>query len=313
MARRNYKVLSRPSALAMTQTKQTIELLKAQNPQLSFDIIALSTHGDRVENKPLVSFGGTGLFVKELEESLLEGEADFAVHSLKDMPGVQPRGLVLASFPRREDCRDVLILREGITRASLGTGSVIGTGSPRRQLQLHSLFPGVSFKDIRGNIDTRMKKLNDGQYDAIVLAAAGLNRLSVAINDNDYLSVRDCVPAVGQGALALECRADDRETQRLLQTINHWPTQVAIRAERSFMVTIGGGCKFPLCAHASLQANSIELECVIGELNRFSFVKDTMVARIEDAEALGVSMAEMLRSRCISDGIPLYQHGNGGR
>jgi len=189
---RKFIVATRPSLLAFTQTQQTVELLRKKNPDFEFEILKITTHGDTVTDKPLTAFGGTGVFVKELENAILEGRADFAVHSLKDVPGIQPSELVLASFPAREDPRDILLLRKGFSLKDLNENCKIGTGSPRRMVQIAEIIPTALFSDLRGNIDTRIKKLEDGQYDGIVLAAAGLKRMGKQIEENSFLSVKSC-------------------------------------------------------------------------------------------------------------------------
>ena len=303
--RKIFKVATRPSLLAMTQTRQTVEKIKSVNPHLHFEIIPLTTHGDKIIDKPLVSVGGTGLFVKELEQALIEGKADFAVHSLKDMPGINPEQLVIASFVEREDPRDVLLLKDGITRQNLVNGAIIGTGSPRRQLQLQKLFPGSVFRDLRGNIDTRLKKLESGEYSAIVLAAAGINRLSISISTTSFLSVDDCIPAIGQGAIALQCRKGDEETISMLKSVNHTETEIAVNAERAFMRTIGGGCKFPLAAHAIITEEDNLLNCIMGELEDFKSVTLTGSACIGNEIELGINLANKLKIACSSQGIVL--------
>jgi hydroxymethylbilane synthase len=211
--------------------------------------------------------------------------------------------LTLAAFAQREDARDVLLLNNDSSRTLLGIGSVIGTGSPRRQLQLKKLFPGASFKDLRGNIDTRLRKLRDGEYDAIVLAAAGLRRLSIPVEPGSLLSLEECIPAVGQGALALQCRADDVPTITVLKTINHLDTERAITAERSFMQTIGGGCKFPLAAHAVVTGSHVTMRCIIGDLSSYHSQHLTRSFALADVVEAGQDMAHTLRRMCLDNGI----------
>lgn len=303
ISKKTYRVATRPSLLATTQTAQTVALLKAQNPEVDFQIITFSTHGDRVVDKPLVAFGGTGLFVKELEQAIIDGKADFAIHSLKDMPSDQPDSLVVASYAPREDARDVVLSKTNLGLAALKSGMIVGTGSPRRQLQLLMACRDIEFKDLRGNIDTRLRKLDDGEYDAIVLAAAGLHRLAKPIPPEAYVSVHDCIPAVGQGAIALECRADDFDTIALLKSINHFETEIAVIAERAFMKTIGGGCKFPLAAHAIIKNNQVYLDCIIGDVARCEYVRLQNSAPIPDAELLGQNLGNEMRICCLEKGI----------
>ena len=304
-AKKTFRVATRPSLLATTQTGQTVALLKEKNPDVNFEIITFSTHGDLVVDKPLVAFGGTGLFVKELEQAILDGKADFAIHSLKDMPGNQPEEFTIAAFAQRENPTDVLLTRDGNGIKDLKAGMIVGTGSPRRQLQLRNICPGLIFKDLRGNIDTRLRKLETGEYDAIVLASAGLPRLGKTLSPSVMVSVEQCIPAVGQGAIALECKADDAETIALLKTINHRETEIAVVAERSFMRTIGGGCKFPLAAHAIVEGEIVTLTTIIGTVETGNFVSIKESAAIQNAEKLGIEIAEKMQKACKEKGISL--------
>ena len=289
---KKFIVATRPSLLAYTQTQQTVELLKAKNPDCEFEIVKISTHGDAVTNKPLTAFGGTGVFVKELENAILEGKADFAIHSLKDVPTIQPDKLMLAAFPTREDPRDVLLIRNGLSIDQLNDHCVIGTGSPRRMVQIAELKPKATFADLRGNIDTRLRKLDEGQYDAIVLAAAGLNRLGKQIDEKAFLPVDLCIPAIGQGTIAVECRKDDEETIALLRTINNQDTETATAAERSFMKTIGGGCKFPLGAYATIENETVQLSVMLGNHYTQQIIRLSDKAATSEAEKLGIKLAE---------------------
>ena len=289
---KKFIVATRPSLLAYTQTQQTVELLKAKNPDCEFEIVKISTHGDAVTNKPLTAFGGTGVFVKELENAILEGKADFAIHSLKDVPTIQPDKLMLAAFPTREDPRDVLLIRNGLSINQLNDHCVIGTGSPRRMVQIAELKPTATFADLRGNIDTRLRKLDEGQYDAIVLAAAGLNRLGKQIDEKAFLPVDLCIPAIGQGTIAVECRKDDEETIALLRTINNQDTETVTVAERSFMKTIGGGCKFPLGAYATIENETVQLSVMLGNHHTQQIIRLSDKAATSEAEKLGIKLAE---------------------
>ncbi len=289
---KKFIIATRPSLLAYTQTQQTVELLKAQNPECKFEIVKISTHGDAVTNKPLTAFGGTGVFVKELENAILEGKADFAIHSLKDVPTIQPDKLMLAAFPTREDPRDVLLIRNGLSIDELNDHCVIGTGSPRRMVQIAELKPTATFADLRGNIETRLRKLAEGQYDAIVLAAAGLNRLGKQIDTKAFLPVDLCIPAIGQGTIAVECRKDDEDTIALLRTINNQDTETATVAERSFMKTIGGGCKFPLGAYATIENETVQLSVMLGNHHTQQIIRLSDKAAASEAEGLGTKLAE---------------------
>ncbi len=303
--KKKYIVATRPSLLAFTQTEQTVNLLKEKHPDCEFEIVKFSTHGDKVTGKPLTEFGGTGVFVKELENAILEGKADFAVHSLKDVPGVQPEKLVLASFPKREDPRDVLLTKSGTKPEDLTENCIIGTGSPRRIVHVGAIKPNAQFRELRGNIDTRISKLESGEYDAIVIAAAGLKRLGKSINEKAFLSTEICLPAIGQGAIAIECKKDDAGTIEMLRAINDADTENAVKAERSFMNTIGGGCKFPLAAYATISGGKIHLEAMTGDHKTFKMVRLAEENTIENAEELGKSLAEKIISAAAVNGIEI--------
>ena len=278
-----------------------------EHPDCEFEIVKISTHGDAVTDKPLTAFGGTGVFVKELENAILEGRADFAIHSLKDVPSIQPEGLVLAAFPTREDPRDVLLIKNGLSIDELNENCTIGTGSPRRIVQIAELKPGATFTDLRGNIDTRLKKLEEGQYDAIVLAAAGLRRLGKDIDAKAFLPVDKCIPAIGQGAIAIECRKDDDETITLLRTINNKDTETAILAERAFMKTVGGGCKFPLGAYATIQNETVQLAVMLGNHHTQQIIRFSDQADVSGAEKLGQKLAEKTIAEANKLGIEILK------
>ncbi len=305
--KKKYIVATRPSLLAYTQTQQTVALLQACNPDIEFEIVKISTHGDKVTDKPLTQFGGTGVFVKELENAILEGKADIAIHSLKDVPSIQPEGLQLAAFAPREDVRDLLLLNGLASKEDLPDNCVIGTGSPRRIVQLQQIKPNAEFKELRGNIDTRMQKLENGEYDAIVLAAAGLNRLGKQIPESAFLSVDESIPAIGQGAICLECRADDTETFALLQSINDKATETAVTAERSLMKRIGGGCKFPLGAYAQIKNNKLQMTAMTGDHHTGKMISIEDADLPENAEQLGIQMAEKLIELAEIEGIKLQE------
>lgn len=306
--KKKYIVATRPSHLAYTQTLQTVELLKEKNPDCEFEIIKFSTHGDTVTDKPLTAFGGTGVFVKELENAILEGKAHFAIHSLKDVPSILPEKLILASFPKREDPRDVLLIKNGLSVTDLTDNCTIGTGSPRRMVQIAQIKPNAIFKDLRGNIDTRLNKLEDGDYDAIVLAAAGLKRLGKQINEKDVLSVDECIPAIGQGAIAIECKKEDTETIALLRTINDKNTETAILAERSYMKTIGGGCKFPLAAYAKIENNLVQLSVMIGNHHTNQIIRMSDNSPVEEAEKLGEKLAKKIINEAEKQGLEIINN-----
>ncbi len=299
-------VATRGSLLARTQTEQTVEAIREQNPDTHFEITRISTIGDNVTDKPLISFGGTGVFVKELENALLEHKADFAIHSLKDVPNIIPEGLLLASFPKRETVNDLFLTRDNKTILEMPQGFKIGTGSPRRVIQLRKIRPDAQFSDLRGNIDTRFRKLEEGQYDAIILAAAGMHRLGKTIAKTAYISITDLLPAIGQGAIAIECRADDKKTLATIKKINHSETEIAVHTERIFMARIEGGCKFPLAAYAYVSNNKIVFDVLAGELKSGQFIRNTEEAYFEKAVDMASRMADELLEACHKQNIKLY-------
>jgi hydroxymethylbilane synthase len=244
---RTIQVGSRKSKLALIQSGMVIKSLSSKSDHFSFAIQHIVTKGDRILDVTLSKIGGKGLFVKEIERALLEGSIDFAVHSMKDMPAELPQGLEIASIPLREDPHDVLITREHKSLEELSLGAVVGTSSLRRAAQILNLRPDLTIRSLRGNVDSRMARLKSGDFDAIILAAAGMNRLG--IEDEGINLQFDCMlPAVGQGALAIECRSSDAELKALLEKINHEETAVTVRAERSFLKRLNGGCQVPIAA-----------------------------------------------------------------
>jgi len=297
------RVATRPSKLAVTQTRQTVALLQSANPDIAFEIVEFSTHGDRNHTSSLTSFGGTGVFVKELEQALLDKHADIAVHSLKDVPTGQPDGLLLASFPKREDHHDVFISRNGNTLEQMPPNFVLGTGSPRRVVQLKKIRPDAICKEIRGNIDTRLQKLYGGEYDAIVLAQAGLNRLATVPKSKELLRVEQCVPAPGQGCIAIECRGGDEAIIERIRKINDAETEQCILAERAFMGTVEGGCKFPLAAYAEKQNEQILLHAIIGDVRSEQFMKETADLSPYHIVIQAQLFATQFKQTCLQAGI----------
>lgn len=242
---------SRRSKLALTQTKWVIEQLKKIHPSYEFEIKEIVTKGDRILDVTLSKVGGKGLFVKEIEQQMLDGEIDMAIHSMKDMPAFLPQGLTIGCIPVRKDHRDALISRNNHTLDELPKGAVVGTSSLRRSAQILAYRDDLQIKWIRGNIDTRLAKLEAGEYDAIILAAAGLVRMGWADDVvTQYIDEQICVPAVGQGALAIECREDDKELLQLLEKFTCEKTSRAVQTERTFLRTLDGGCQVPIAGYA---------------------------------------------------------------
>ncbi|WP_379965788.1 hydroxymethylbilane synthase [Ectobacillus sp. sgz5001026] len=286
---------SRRSKLALTQTNWVIDQLKKQNVPFEFEIKEIVTKGDVILDVTLSKVGGKGLFVKEIEQAMLSKEIDMAVHSMKDMPAVLPEGLTIGCTPKRVDPRDVLISKTGVTFENLPSGAVVGTSSLRRSAQLLALRPDLQMKWIRGNIDTRIKKLHEEEYDAIVLAAAGLHRLGWSEDViTEYLDM--CVPAVGQGALSIECRADDEELLQALNKMNDVVTAKTVAAERVFLNKLEGGCQVPIAGYATqLETGELELTALVGSKTGSVLLKEVVSGK--DPEQIGNQAADLLIAR----------------
>ena len=280
---------TRPSALARWQTQWVIQSLKMTHPDLEFIEQVITTQGDTILDKPLPEIGGKGLFTQELERELLSGAAQCAVHSLKDLPVENPSGLILGCIPVRAEVRDALVSAHGYTIATLPVGASVGTSSLRRAAQLLSLRPDLQTKSLRGNVDTRLRKALDGQYDAIILAGAGLARLGLDGNVTEWLSLDVMLPAPGQGALAVQCRADDQAVLSLLAVLEDVPTRRAVTAERLFLSGLGGGCSVPVAAYAASN-QTITLTGLVASPDGRQTIKVT--GQGDDAEELGRKLAQ---------------------
>ncbi len=252
-------IATRPSQLARWQGQAVAEALARRWPELSFQTVVIQTSGDRTLDQPLPAIGGKGVFTSELEESLRNRKVDLAVHSLKDLPIENSPDLVLGAILMREDARDVLISSNGAGLSDLPAGASVGTSSPRRQAQILALRPDLLVRSIRGNVETRIRKVREGQYEAAVLAAAGVLRLGLVEQVTEWFSLSRMLPAPGQGALAVQCRAGDEQVLDLLRPLNSNPVQAAVTAERTFLSQLGGGCSLPVGAYADTQEGDIEL------------------------------------------------------
>jgi len=295
MSDRELVVGTRGSALALWQTSHVAEKLQALCPELSIRIERITTLGDRVRDRALSQVGGKGLFVKEIENALLAQEIDLAVHSLKDMPTELPDGLILGAILERADPRDALVARDGkSTLSTLAHGARVGTSSLRRQAQLLAIRSDLEVTDLRGNVDTRLRKLRDGECDAALLAVAGLARLGYADAISERLPVDVMLPAVGQGALCVEVRADDVMTQSLIAGIDHRPTHEAVIAERAFLQRLEGGCRVPIGAYATLDDDWLCLRGLIALPDGAQVVRDEIYGPVANATRLGVELAESL-------------------
>jgi hydroxymethylbilane synthase len=298
------RIATRGSKLALWQAEHVRALLQAEEPGLHVELIILKTTGDKILDRPLAEVGGKGLFVKEIEEAVADRRADLAVHSMKDLPAEMPPGLEVMTVPRREDPRDALLVRAGLSASSLTELPVrarVGTSSLRRMCQLRAVRPDLEVLSLRGNVDTRLRRLGEGAFDAIVLAAAGLRRLGLAEHIRRVLEPSEMLPAIGQGALAIEARSDDMATRARLLRLDHPPTAVCVAAERAFLGRLGGGCRTPLAAHAVLdgtaEAGRIVLTGLVGRPNGREVLRDRIEGTAASAATLGVTLAEQLLAR----------------
>lgn len=285
---------TRGSKLAVHQSEWVQARLKEVAPQVAVTLRRIRTSGDMILDVPLAKIGGKGLFVKEIEEALLSGEIDLAVHSMKDVPTELPAGLDLLCIPCREDARDALISRDGKRFKDLLKGAKVGTSSLRRQAQLLQARPDLSIVMLRGNLDTRLRKLREGQFDAIVLAAAGLRRLGWEHEITEYLAPEISLPAIGQGALGIEGRRDDQFVQSLLSGLDHAPTRTMVRAERALLHRLQGGCQVPIAAYATVSGSDVMLEGLVASVDGKEIVRDRVHGTVTDPESMGIQLAERL-------------------
>ncbi|MBR7553431.1 hydroxymethylbilane synthase [Allobacillus sp. GCM10007491] len=277
---RNIVVGSRRSNLAITQTEWVINELKKKTNDYTFDIKKIVTTGDRIQSVTLSKVGGKGLFVKEIEKAMYDHEIDLAVHSMKDMPSDMPEGLMIGCIPEREDYRDAYIAKDHVKLDDLPEGAIIGTSSLRRGAQLLAYRPDLEIKWIRGNIETRLRKLQEEDYDAILLAAAGLKRVgwdpSIV---TEFLESDVCLPAIGQGALALECREDDTELRELIQQINDEYTEITVKAERKLLNMLEGSCQVPIAGYATLENDEVEIRGLVASSDGKTVIQTTRRAK----------------------------------
>ena len=298
---RRIVIATRESALAMWQARHIEGRLVELYPGLEVVIDGMTTEGDRKLDTPLATIGGKGLFVKELEDALARGEADIAVHSMKDVPMALMPGHVLAAMPERADPRDAFVSNLYADVAALPVGARVGTSSLRRESQLRARRPDLMIQPLRGNVPTRLRKLDDGGYDAIVLAAAGLKRLGLAARIRSMLSTADSLPAAGQGALGIECRADRADLRRLLEPLNHESTERCVLAERAVARTLAGSCTVPLAAYAEITGGTMHVRGYVGAPDGTRIARASIEGAAADADALGVALAGKLREAGAAD------------
>lgn len=288
------RIATRKSALALWQAEFVKAELEKHHANLTVELVPMSTKGDKILDTPLAKVGGKGLFVKELEQAMMDGRADIAVHSMKDVPVDFPEGLELHTICEREDPRDAFVSNRFSSLSELPEGAVVGTSSLRRQCQIRAARPDLVIKDLRGNVNTRLAKLDAGEYDAIILAAAGLIRLEMAERIASYIEASESLPANGQGAVGIECRSDDAKTKAFLAPLEHSETRIRVLAERAMNRRLEGGCQVPIGAYAEIQGEQIHLRGLVGAVDGSEILRAEQTAAVADAEQLGIELAESL-------------------
>ncbi|WP_020650650.1 hydroxymethylbilane synthase [Solimonas variicoloris] len=293
----NLRIATRESPLALWQAQHVKARLEAAHPGLEVSLVPMTTRGDQLLGSPLAAVGGKGLFVKELEQAMLEDRADIAVHSMKDVPVQQPDGLVLGAYLDGEDPRDAFVSNRFATLDALPPGAVVGTSSLRRQAQLRAERPDLTVRDLRGNVGTRLRKLDENQYDAILLAHAGLARLGLGARIRESFAVTRFVPAIGQGIIGVECRDGDARTQALLAPLASAASAVRLAAERAMNARLGGACQVPVAGHAVVDGERLRLTGLVGAPDGSQLIRDAVEGPRADAAALGGELAERLLAR----------------
>lgn len=291
---RTLRIATRQSLLALWQAEYVKARLESMHADLSVELVTMVTKGDKILDTPLAKIGGKGLFVKELESAMLEGRADIAVHSMKDVPMEFPEGLGLAVICERENPTDAFVSNTYAHLENLPAGAVVGTSSLRREVQLRERRPDLVIKSLRGNVQTRLGKLDAGEYDAIILASAGLIRLNLDERIRYRIPAEESLPAGGQGAVGIECRMDDSETLALLAPLNHKPTAIRVLAERALNRRLEGGCQVPIGCYAELQGDQVWLRGLVGRPDGTKVLRDEITGPASDAEALGIQLADRL-------------------
>jgi hydroxymethylbilane synthase len=288
------KIGTRGSKLALTQTNFVAEKLKKIMPDAEIEICIIKTSGDIMQDVSLLTIGGQGVFVKELEEALLSGKIDLAVHSMKDVPGETPEDLMFAAILTREDVRDVLVARDNIKMEFMPRGAKIGTGSQRRGAQIKAIIPDINIVPLRGNIDTRLKKIETENLTGVILAAAGMKRMGLAEKITQFLPVETMLPAVGQGALGLQIRKSDVALAKACAGLNDAKTAVEVAAERAFLRALGGGCRLPIAALGKLDGQMLVLEGMLAAPNGSTMIREKIGGTKEEAEEMGKKLAEII-------------------
>lgn len=294
MSRSSLIIATRESPLALWQANWVKTRLEHFHPRLHVTLLGLTTSGDKITDATLLKAGGKGLFVKELEEALLEGRADIAVHSMKDVPMELPAGFSLPVMCEREDPRDAFVSNQYTFLEELPIRSSIGTSSLRRQSQLYAASPGIKLENLRGNVNTRLARLDRHEFSAIVLAAAGLKRLNLQDRIRSYLSIEQCLPAAGQGVLGIECRSNDKEIEALIAPLNHIETALCVRAERAMCQYLGGGCHVPIAAYATLVEKKLVLQGLVARPDGTLILRAKHMGDVRAPELLGIAVAKEL-------------------
>jgi hydroxymethylbilane synthase len=297
MSTSQLRIATRKSPLALWQAEHVRARLQQLHPGLQVELLTMSTQGDRVLDSPLAKIGGKGLFVKELEQGMLAGQADIAVHSMKDVPAELPHGLEIGAILEREDPRDAFVSNHFAALAELPQGARVGTSSLRRQCQLRNVRPDLEILDLRGNVNTRLAKLDAGDYDAIVLASAGLKRLGMAERITRALEPEDMLPAIAQGVIGIECRSDDATVRALIEPLNHAETGLRTRAERAMNARLAGGCQAPVAGFSVINGDRITLRGLVGWPNGSSIIRGEISGPAAEAAVLGEQLAQELLER----------------
>ena len=305
------RIATRKSPLALWQAEHVAARLRESHPGLRVEILGMSTRGDKILDAPLAKIGGKGLFVKELEQGILEGRADIAVHSMKDVPVEFPEGLQLRVIMDREDPRDAFVSNRFAGIDDLPRGACVGTSSLRRQCQLSARRPDLSIKPLRGNVNTRLGKLDGGEYDAVILAAAGLMRLGFEARIRTRLSTRESLPAIGQGAIGIECRGGDERVDSLIEPLHHAPTAIRVQAERAMNHRLLGGCQVPIAGHAVLEGDMLSIRGLVGTPDGKRILYGEQSGPSATAEDLGTALAEDLLARGAGEILSALAHRQG--